>query len=354
MSKGINEFRMPAEWEPQKSVWISWPHNKNDWPGMFEKIPNVVGKIIKYLANHQRIDLLVNTNKIMYEARKKLKRTGCKLSNIKFHKIKTDRLWLRDSGPIFLINKKTRKKIMLNFKFTAWSKYKNFRNDNKINYQIGKYLNIKSILPKKINSKKFEKVVMEGGAFDTNGSGSILLTKECLLSSKQERNKGFKKSDYESLFSKYLNTKNFIWLNKGIVGDDTHGHVDDIARFVSKTTIMIADENNKSDKNYKSLKENIKILRKSYDENGKKFKIIKIPMPSPIFIKKTRVPASYLNFFISNKTVLVPIFNVKEDKKVLKIFRKFFTKRKVIAVDCSDLIWGFGAIHCMTQQEPII
>ena len=354
MSKRINEFRMPAEWEPQKSVWISWPHNKNDWPGMFEKIPNVVGKIIKYLANHQRIDLLVNTNKIMDEARKQLKRTGCKLSNIKFHKIKTDRLWLRDSGPIFLINKKTRKKIMLNFKFTAWSKYKNFRNDNKINYQISKYLNIKSILPKKINSKKFEKVVMEGGAFDTNGSGSILLTKECLLSSKQERNKGFKKSDYESLFSKYLNTKNFIWLNKGIVGDDTHGHVDDIARFVSKTTIMIADENNKSEKNYKSLKENIKILKKSYDENGKKFKIIKIPMPSPIFIQKTRVPASYLNFFISNKTVLVPIFNVKEDKKVLKIFRKFFTKRKVIAVDCSDLIWGFGAIHCMTQQEPII
>ena len=354
MSKRINEFRMPAEWEPQKSVWISWPHNKNDWPGMFEKIPNVVGKIIKYLANHQRIDLLVNTNKSMDEARKQLTRTGCKLSNIKFHKIKTDRLWLRDSGPIFLINKKIRKKIMLNFKFTAWSKYKNFRNDNKINYKISKYLNIKSILPKKINSKKFEKVVMEGGAFDTNGSGSILLTKECLLSSKQERNKGFKKSDYESLFSKYLNTKNFIWLNKGIVGDDTHGHIDDIARFVSKTTIMIADENNKSEKNYKSLKENIKILRKSYDENGKKFKIIKIPMPSPIFIQKTRVPASYLNFFISNKTVLVPIFNVKEDKKVLKIFRKFFTKRKVIAVDCSDLIWGFGAIHCMTQQEPII
>jgi agmatine deiminase len=301
---------------------------------MFEEIPNVVGKIIKYLANHQRIDLLVNTNKSMDEARKQLKSTGCKLSNIKFHKIKTDRLWLRDSGPIFLINKKTRKKI--------------------INYQISKYLNIKSILPKRINSKKFEKVVMEGGAFDTNGSGSILLTKECLLSSKQERNKGFKKSDYESLFSKYLNTKNFIWLNKGIVGDDTHGHIDDIARFVSKTTIMIADENNKSDKNYKSLKENIKILRKSYDENGRKFKIIKIPMPSPIFIQKTRVPASYLNFFISNKAVLVPIFNVKEDKKVLRIFRKFFTKRKVIAVDCSDLIWGFGAIHCMTQQEPII
>ena len=216
------------------------------------------------------------------------------------------------------------------------------------------YKRQESILPKKVNSKKFVRVVMEGGAFDNNGSGSILLTKECLLSSKQERNKGFKKIDYENLFSKYLNAKNFIWLNKGIVGDDTHGHIDDIARFVSKSTIMIAVENNRSDKNYKALKENLKILSKSYDENGKKLKIIKIPMPSPVVIDKTRVPASYLNFFISNKTVLVPVFNVKEDKKVLKIFRKFFTNREVIGIDCSDLIWGFGAIHCMTQQEPKI
>ena len=181
-----------------------------------------------------------------------------------------------------------------------------------------------------------------------------MLTKECLLSRKQERNKGFKKIDYENLFSKYLNAKNFIWLNKGIVGDDTHGHIDDVARFVSKSTIMIAVENNRSDKNYKALKENLKILNNSYDENGKKFKIIKIPMPSPVIIKKIRVPASYLNFFISNKTVFVPIFNVKEDKKVLKIFRKFFTNRRVVSIDCSDLIWGFGAIHCMTQQEPKI
>ena len=195
---------------------------------------------------------------------------------------------------------------------------------------------------------------MEGGAFDNNGSGSILLTRECLLSSKQERNIGFKKVDYENMFSKYLYAKNFIWLNKGIVGDDTHGHIDDIARFVSKSTIMIAVENNRSDKNYKALKENLKILSNSYDENGKKFKIIKIPMPSPVVIDKTRVPASYLNFFIGNKKVLVPVFNVKEDKKVIKIFRKFFTNRKVIGIDCSDLIWGFGAIHCMTQQEPKI
>ena len=354
MSKKIGELRMPAEWEPQKSVWMSWPHNKNDWPGLFEKIPIVVGKIIKYLSKYQRIDLLLNNTKSIETTRIYLKKIGCNISNIKFHKLKTDRLWLRDSGPIFLINKKNREKTMLDFKFNAWSKYKNFRNDNKINKYISRYLNIESILPKKINSNKFQRVVMEGGAFDNNGSGSILLTRECLLGRKQERNIGFKKIDYENMFSKYLNVKNFIWLNKGIVGDDTHGHVDDIARFVSKNTIMIAVENKRSDENYKALKENLKILRNSFDENGKKFKIIKIPMPSQVVIDKIRVPASYLNFFISNKTVLVPVFNVKEDKKVLKIFRKFFTKRKVVAIDCSDLIWGFGAIHCMTQQEPKI
>ena len=354
MNKQLLEYRIPAEWEPQKSVWLIWPYNQKDWPGLFNKIPEVYAKIIFELSKNQIVNLLINKNADKKKIKKYLLNYDCKIFRIKFHIIKSDRVWIRDSGPIFLVNKKNRKKTMLDFKFNAWSKYKNFSNDNKINNYISRYLNIKSILPKKVNSKKFVRVVMEGGAFDNNGSGSILLTKECLLSRKQERNKGFKKIDYENLFSKYLNAKNFIWLNKGIVGDDTHGHIDDIARFVSKSTIMLAVENNRSDKNYKALKENLKILSKSYDENGKKLTIIKIPMPSPVVIDKTRVPASYLNFFISNKIVLVPVFNVKEDKKVIKIFRKFFTNRKVIAVDCSDLIWGFGAIHCMTQQEPKI
>ena len=195
---------------------------------------------------------------------------------------------------------------------------------------------------------------MEGGAFDVNGTGSIILTEECLLSKIQERNKNFKKKDYEKLFNKYLNIKNFIWLKKGIIGDDTHGHVDDISRFVSKNTIMTAIESNKKDKNYKNLNENLKILKKSKNENGGKFRIIKVPMPSPIYIEKTRVPASYMNFYICNKKVLLPIFSVKEDIVAIKIFKNFFKNRKVETVDCSKLIWGFGAIHCMTQQEPKI
>ena len=195
---------------------------------------------------------------------------------------------------------------------------------------------------------------MEGGAFDVNGAGSIILTEECLLSKIQERNKNFQKKDYEKLFNKYLNIKNFIWLKKGIKGDDTHGHIDDISRFVSKNTIMTAIESNKKDENYKNLNENLKILNKSKNEKGKKFRVIKVPMPSPIYIEKTRVPASYMNFYICNKKVLLPIFNVKEDSIAIKIFKNFFKNRKVETVDCSKLIWGFGAIHCMTQQEPKI
>ena len=180
----------------------------------------------------------------------------------------------------------------------------------------------------------------------------MLLTEECLLSKVQERNKGFKKKDYEDIFSRYLGINNFIWLKKGISGDDTHGHIDDIARFVSKNTIMTAVENDKKDANFKNLKQNLKILSKKRNNKKKKFKIIKIPMPKPMFIKKIRVPASYLNFYIANKIVLLPIFKDKNDDKVILIFKKFFKKRKIVPINCRDLIWGFGAIHCLTQQEP--
>ena len=350
MSEKLKEFRMPAEWEVQKSVWIAWPYNKDDWPGLYQFIPKVILEIITKISKHQRINLIINEN--AQNIKKFIKSN--KIKNINFYKIKTDRIWLRDSGPIFLINKKNKKKIILNFRFNGWSKYKNFKNDNKINDYISKFINLEKINPiiKKNNIKK--EIVMEGGAFDVNGSGSIILTEECLLSKIQERNKYFNKKDYEKLFNEYLNIKNFIWLKKGIVGDDTHGHVDDITRFVSKNTIMTAVETNKNDRNYKNLNENLNILKKSKNEEGKKFKIIKVPMPSAIYIENQRVPASYMNFYICNKKVILPIFKVKEDKFVIKIFKDYFKNKKIETVDCSKLIWGFGAVHCLTQQEPKI
>ena len=297
MIENIKGFRMPAEWEAQKSVWIAWPYNKEDWPGLYRYIPKVILEIISKISKHQKVNLIINGESKNVKKLIKLN----KIKNINFHKIKTDRIWLRDSGPIFLINKRIKDKIILDFKFTGWAKYKNFKNDNKINNKIGKIKNLRRISPQIKKNSITRKVVMEGGAFDVNGSGSILLTEECLLSKVQERNKNFKKKDYEKLFRKYLNIKNFIWLKKGIVGDDTHGHVDDITRFVSRSTVMTAVEINNKDKNYENLNENLKILKKSKNEKGKKIKIIKVPMPSPIFIENTRVPASYMNFYICNK-----------------------------------------------------
>tara|TARA_B100000242_G_scaffold251449_1_gene193197 strand:+ start:423 stop:1475 length:1053 start_codon:yes stop_codon:yes gene_type:complete len=350
MTERLDGFRMPGEWESQKSVWIAWPYNENDWPGLYKFIPEVILEIIYKISKHQKVNLVINNKS---KSIKKIVKSR-KIKNIYFHKVKTDRIWLRDSGPIFLINEKYKKKIMINFSFNGWAKYKNYKNDNKVNNILSKIINLKKINPMIKKNGKIRKVIMEGGAFDVNGAGSILLTEECLLSTIQERNKDFKKKDYEKIFNKYLNIKNFIWLKKGIVGDDTHGHVDDISRFVSRNTIMTAIEKNKNDKNYKNLNENFKILQKSRDERGKKFKIIKVPMPSPIFINKMRVPASYMNFYICNKKVLVPIFKVKEDNFAIKIFKNYFKNRKIETIDCSKLIWGFGAIHCMTQQEPNI
>ena len=342
-------FRMPAEWERQQSTLIGWPYNKNDWPGKFKNIPKIFAEIISKITKSQEVNLLIKNYNSKNTIKRLLKKNNAKVQNVKFIICKTDRVWMRDTGPIFIKDKKNQN-ILLNWKFNGWAKYKNYRADNKVNLRIKNHYKGNIITPK-FNKKP---IVLEGGAIDVNGKGLLLTTKECLLSKIQQRNSFLKINDYNHIFKKFFGAKKVIWLNKGIVGDDTHGHIDDIARFVSKSTIMIAIENNRLDKNYKALKENLKILSNSYDENGKKFKIIKIPMPSPVVIDKTRVPASYLNFFIGNKKVLVPVFNVKEDKKVLKIFRKFFTNREVIAIDCSDLIWGFGAIHCMTQQEPKI
>ncbi len=341
-------YKMPAEWEPQKSTWIAWPHNKKDWPGKFNEIPWVFTKIISEISKVQKVNLLVKDNSERKKVAFFFKVLGVNLKKIRLIICKTDRAWTRDYLPIFVKNKKNRI-FLSNWEFNAWAKYKNFKMDNKAYLKVYKFKKIKIIKPK----YKGKKIILEGGSIDINGNGLLLTTMQCLLSKVQQRNKGFNKHDYNQIFNKFLGIKKVIWLNKGICGDDTHGHIDDIARFVDKNKIFIAKESNKKDKNFKNLKENIKIIKKFNRENKNILKIINIPMPKPKFIDGIRVPASYLNFYIANKIVLVPIFNDPNDKIILKIFKRHFKKRKIVPVDCSILVWGFGTIHCMTQQEPI-
>ncbi len=340
-------YRMPAEWEKQNSTLIGWPYNEKDWPNRFENIPDIFAKIISKISHCQKVRVLIRNNESKKEIKSKLKTFNGRLNNIQFIYCKTDRVWMRDSGPIFIKDKKN-KNILSNWKFNSWAKYKNYKNDDKVNLTIKKYYRGKIISPK----YKKKPIVLEGGSIDVNGRGLLLTTKECLLSKIQQRNFSLKRSDYNKIFEKFFGISRTIWLNKGIEGDDTHGHIDDIARFVNYDKIFIAFESNKNDKNYKKLNENFKILKK-IKIKSLKLKIKKIPMPSPIYIDNIRVPASYLNFYISNKFVLLPIFNDAKDNLVINIFKKEFSNRKIIPIDCSDLIWGFGAIHCMTQQEPV-
>ncbi len=341
-------YRMPAEWEPQNSTWIAWPHNKEDWPGKFREIPWVFGKIVSALSKVQSVKVLVKNRLEQKKAIFFLNIFGAKIKNIKLIICKTDRAWTRDFLPIFLKDRNNRN-IISNWEFNGWAKYKNFKNDNKAYLAVKKFKKNKIIKPKYMKKK----IVLEGGSIDVNGDGLILTTKQCLLSKVQQRNKGFKIYDYNRIFNKFFGVKKVIWLNKGIYGDDTHGHVDDIARFVSKNKIFIAKENNRKDKNFKNLNENIKIVKKFNMFNKQKFKIVYLPMPKPKFIDGIRVPASYLNFYIANKIVLVPIFNDINDRIVIKIFKKHFKRRKIIPINCSVLVWGLGTLHCMTQQEPI-
>ena len=338
-------YRMPAEWEKQKSTWIAWPHNKRDWPNKFEYIPYIFREIVTEISKHQKVNILIEKESNKKKIDLFLKKYFINSRNISFKVCKTNRAWLRDSFPIFVKNRNNQK-ILVNWGFNGWAKYDNFNFDNKICSKIKKFLNLRSITP----IIKNKKIVLEGGSFDVNGKGILLTTRECLLSNVQSRNPGLEKSEYENIFKKFLGIKKVLWLNRGIAGDDTHGHIDDIARFVSKKKIFLAIENNKKDINYKPLKENHKIIKRF--AKTKEIEIVKIPMPKARYIEGIRVPASYLNFYIANKIVLVPIFNDQKDKKVIKIFKKHFKNRKIVPIDCSLLIWGFGAIHCLTQQEP--
>ena len=358
-------YRMPAEWEPHAATWLAWPHYHGDWPAKFEPIPWVYAEVVRNLATHERVELLVNDLSSERKARKFLDRANALTANVRFHHWQTNRVWTRDSGCIFLAQQEpnrarpdsggrpsphgsgTHKALALKFRFNAWAKYSNWRHDEKIGSLMAKAAHAREIRP--VSAER--RIVLEGGSIDVNGCGTLLTTEECLLSKVQERNPGMTRIHYEKAFADYLGARNVIWLGRGIFGDDTHGHVDDLSRFVAPDTVATMVEPDAKDVNHAPLRANLRRLQAARDQNGKQFTIVEVPMPGPVVFEGRRLPASYANFYIANGVVLAPVFNDPNDRVALNTLSQLFPTRSVVPIYSGDLVWGLGTMHCMTQQQ---
>jgi agmatine deiminase len=340
-------FRMPAEWGPHEATWLAWPHEISDWPGKFEPIPWVYGEIVRHLSRVERVRILVENGDLEHEARRVLKKCHVCMQAVEFFHVATDRSWTRDFCPMFVRNSEGERGI-LNWQFNSWAKYSNSQCDNAVTDILARELKFRSWSPVK-NSRP---VVLEGGSIDVNGAGSILTTEECLLSDVQTRNPELTREDMEAVFKEYLAAPHTLWLRSGIAGDDTHGHIDDVARFTDARTVVIASEEDPSDTNYEPLKENLALLREMRDQHGERLRIETLPMPEPVFFDGQRLPASYANFYIANELILVPTFNDSNDRLALNKLAELFPARTVVGIASTDLVLGLGTLHCMTQQQP--
>jgi agmatine deiminase len=352
-------YRMPAEWEPHEATWIAWPHNPEDWPGKFQPIPWVYAEIVGHLARVEDVHILVDDGTAEKRARGILKRTGANSARVHFHHWPTDRVWTRDSGPIFVrkqsaagVGSEKDTVAVTNWKFNAWAKYPDWHLDDEIPGRVAELLKMPQWMPAIETAVGPQRVVLEGGSIDVNGAGTLITTEECLLSEVQQRNPGVSRERLEQVFHDYLGIDQVLWMNCGIAGDDTHGHVDDITRFVGPNTIVTVVEPNRDDENHLPLAENLERLQSARNLEGKPFEIIELPMPPPVIFQGQRLPASYANFYIANGLVLVPTLNRSADRRALNILAEAFPSREVVGIYCGDLIWGLGALHCMTQQQP--
>jgi len=345
-------YRMPAEWEPHEATWLAWPHNPEDWPGKFQSIPWLYAEIVRLLAGHERVHLIVENASSKKRVASMLDRAGANMDQVTFQMWPTDRGWTRDSGPIFVRNTEGRIAIT-NWQFNGWAKYDDWRLDDKLPGRVAKLLGATAWQPtiEIDDSAKHCRIVLEGGSIDVNGAGSLLTTEECLLSEVQQRNPGVSRAELERVFHDYLGIDQTIWLNRGIVGDDTHGHVDDVARFVAPDTIVLAFEEDSADANYASSVDNLRRLELAGADNGA-LRVVRLPYPRPVIMNGQRLPASYANFYIGNRAVLVPTFNDPNDRIALNALTELFPDRQVVGIHAVDLVWGYGTIHCLTQQQP--
>jgi agmatine deiminase len=340
-------WTMPAEWAPHEGTWLAWPHEKSDWPGKFGPIPHFYGKLIAKLTRYEMVHLLCADERAAQAAVKAARQEHANLAALDLHLVPTDRSWLRDTAPIF-VKSTTGKLKVTDWHFNGWAKYDNWQNDD----ALPEYIAAKLGLPRVQPLARQRRVVLEGGSIDVNGAGTLLTTEECLLSPVQARNPHLTKAQIEAVLAKHLGVTKVLWLGNGIAGDDTHGHVDDLARFTDPQTIVTVVEADPADPNYEPLQDNLRRLREMTDQDGRPLRIVTLPMPAPVRFADQRLPASYANFYIANQQVLVPTFNDPNDRHALNTLAGLFPDRAVVGIDCSDLVLGLGTLHCMTQQQP--
>ena len=344
-------FRMPAEWERHAGTWIAWPHEPRDWPGKLPAIDWVYGEVVRHLAVGERVRILVSTAAVARRARDVLRRVGVDRKRVQLFPARTDRSWTRDYCPIYVTNGGGEVAVT-NWRFNGWAKYPNHKRDDAVNDRIVSRDKLRQWQPTAPIGKRIARVVLEGGAIDVNGAGTLLATEECLLDKVQARNPGLGREALEAVLGAYLGVRKVLWLGRGIAGDDTHGHVDDLARFVDETTVVVAQESDPDDENYEPLRENRARLERMTTADGRPLRVLSLPMPAPLFLDRVRLPASYANFYIGNEAVIVPTFNDRNDRAALEMLAALFPTRRVVGIHAVDLVWGFGTLHCMTQQEP--
>ncbi len=341
-------YRLPAEWEPHEATWIAWPHHEPDWPGKLAPIPWVYAEITRVLAQHERIEILCHDEQVRDDAKAALDAHDVH-GNYRLHVVRNDRVWLRDSGPTGVVDENG-KVVLMNWAFNAWAKYPNFEWDAKVGEAVASITGLPRVEPKRPDNG--QRVVLEGGGIETDGEGTMLVTEEWLLSDVQVRNPGLTREGYERVFRDALGIRETIWLGEGCVGDDTHGHIDDIARFTSPGTIVLAYEQDPADdENHRRSIDNWDRLQFAGAADGR-LRVVKLPYPRPVIMNGERLPASYANFYIANGVVIVPTFNDRNDRVAMNTLSELFPDRHVVGIHAVDLVWGLGTLHCLSQQQP--
>lgn len=340
---------MPPEWAPHSASWLSWPHKRESWPGKFEPVPEVFAELAFQLSRSEDVHINVLDARMEADARRLI---ACKdpegrfVHRISFHPVPTNDAWCRDHGPNYVFRERdgVTDKVILDWEYNAWGgKYEPFDDDNAVPARVAELQRL-PLVP--------TGMVLEGGAIDVNGAGLLLTTEACLLN--PNRNPSMNRGEIEAQLSRYLGARKVLWLLDGIAGDDTDGHVDDMARFVSESTVVMAVEDDPADGNYEPLQENYRLLQSFTDLSGRPLTVVRLPMPEPVFYDGERLPASYANFYIANNSVLVPTYRSSRDREAIAVLQRCFPGREVVGIDCSDLIWGLGAIHCVTHEEPAL